>query len=178
MNCSLPGSPIHGIFQARALGWVTISYSRWSSQPKERTFVSCVSHTDRHLGSLNVEISLYFPFCLKPLLSFGIKDILTSQQDLENVPFLFSGKICICLISSLTYFIIEHLVEFSGKELDFCPITREGAESKLKLPINVFLTLANALKQYWCSVTLLTSLGSGYLSEFVWHFPAILFILN
>ena len=34
MDCSLAGSSIHGIFQARVLEWVTISFSRgsWISQ--------------------------------------------------------------------------------------------------------------------------------------------------
>ena len=31
MDCSLLGSSIHGIFQARVLGWVAISFSRGSS---------------------------------------------------------------------------------------------------------------------------------------------------
>ena len=31
MNCSLPGSSVHGISQARILEWVAISYSRGSS---------------------------------------------------------------------------------------------------------------------------------------------------
>ena len=34
MDCSLPGSSIHGIFQARILDWVAISFSRGSSQPR------------------------------------------------------------------------------------------------------------------------------------------------
>ena len=33
MECSLPGFSVHGILQARILGWVTISYFRGSSQP-------------------------------------------------------------------------------------------------------------------------------------------------
>ena len=33
MDCSLPGSSVHGIFQARILEWVAISFSRRSSQP-------------------------------------------------------------------------------------------------------------------------------------------------
>ena len=37
---SLPGSSIHGIFQARILGWVAISFSRRCSQPREWTRVS------------------------------------------------------------------------------------------------------------------------------------------
>ena len=28
MDCSLPGSPVHGIFQARILEWVAIPFSR------------------------------------------------------------------------------------------------------------------------------------------------------
>ena len=35
MDCSLPGSSIHGIFQARVLEWVAISFSRGSSQPRD-----------------------------------------------------------------------------------------------------------------------------------------------
>ena len=40
MDCSLPGSSVHGIFQARVLEWVAISFSRESSRPRDRTQVS------------------------------------------------------------------------------------------------------------------------------------------
>ena len=40
MDCSLSVSSIHGIFQARILEWVTISFSRRSSQPRDCTWVS------------------------------------------------------------------------------------------------------------------------------------------
>ena len=43
MNCSLPGSSVHGILQARILQWVAISFSRGSSQIKDWTGISCVS---------------------------------------------------------------------------------------------------------------------------------------
>ena len=39
MDCSLPGSSVHGIFQARILEWVAISSSRGSSQPRDQTQV-------------------------------------------------------------------------------------------------------------------------------------------
>ena len=39
MDCSLPRSSIHGIFQARKLEWVAIYFSRASSQPRDRTQV-------------------------------------------------------------------------------------------------------------------------------------------
>ena len=34
MDCSQPGSSVHGILQARILEWIAISFSRGSSQPK------------------------------------------------------------------------------------------------------------------------------------------------
>ena len=40
MDCSLPGSSIYRIFQARILEWVAVSFSRRSSQPKDWTWVS------------------------------------------------------------------------------------------------------------------------------------------
>ena len=43
MDCSLPGSSVHGILQARILEWVAISFSRASSQPRVQTWVSCIA---------------------------------------------------------------------------------------------------------------------------------------
>ena len=40
MDCSLPGSSIHGIFQARVLDWIAISFSRRSSWLRDWTRVS------------------------------------------------------------------------------------------------------------------------------------------
>ena len=46
MDWSLPGSRVHGIFQARILEWVAISCSRGSSQPRDRSHVSYISCID------------------------------------------------------------------------------------------------------------------------------------
>ena len=43
MDCSLPDSSVHGILQARILEWVAISFSRGSSQPRNRTQVSFIA---------------------------------------------------------------------------------------------------------------------------------------
>ena len=43
MDCSLPGSSVHGIFKARVLEWVAISFSRGSSRPRDRTWVSNIA---------------------------------------------------------------------------------------------------------------------------------------
>ena len=49
-DCSPPGSSVHGILQARVLEVVAFSFSRRSSQPSNRTQVSCIAgrfFTDR-----------------------------------------------------------------------------------------------------------------------------------
>ena len=43
MGCSLPGSPVHGIFQARVREWAAISFSRGSSQHGDQTWASCIA---------------------------------------------------------------------------------------------------------------------------------------
>ena len=42
MDYSLPEFSAHGIFQARVVEWVAISFSRGSSQPRDRTHVFCI----------------------------------------------------------------------------------------------------------------------------------------
>ena len=42
MDCSPPGSSIHGFLQTRILEWVAIFFSRRSSQPRDWTQVSCI----------------------------------------------------------------------------------------------------------------------------------------
>ena len=42
MGCSLSGSSVHGISQARMLEWVAIPFSRRSSQPRDQTQGSCI----------------------------------------------------------------------------------------------------------------------------------------
>ena len=43
MDCSLPGSSVHGISKARILEWVAISFSRGSSQARDQTQVSYIA---------------------------------------------------------------------------------------------------------------------------------------
>ena len=52
VDCSLPGSSLHGILQARVLEWVAISFSRGSSQPGNQTGVSALQ-----ADSLPIELS-------------------------------------------------------------------------------------------------------------------------
>ena len=45
LDCSLPGSSVHGLFQEKYWSCLPFSSSRGSSPPRNRTQVSCVSHT-------------------------------------------------------------------------------------------------------------------------------------
>ena len=42
MDCSLPGSSVHGIPQAKIQEWVSIFFSRGSFWPRDQTHVSCI----------------------------------------------------------------------------------------------------------------------------------------
>ena len=63
MDCSQPGSSVHGILQTRILEWVAMSSSRGSSPLRDRTRVSYMSCIGRqflyhycHLGSPCIHI--------------------------------------------------------------------------------------------------------------------------
>ena len=62
VDCSPPGSSIHGILQARILAWVAISFSRGSSQPRDRTQVSHIA--GRRFNLYTTRVALMFCLCV------------------------------------------------------------------------------------------------------------------
>ena len=54
MDCSLAGSSVHGILQARILEWVAIFFSRGSSRPRDRTWVSHIAGSGAQWGSIYI----------------------------------------------------------------------------------------------------------------------------
>ena len=78
MDCSLPGSSVHGTFQLRILEWVAISCFRGSSQPQEGTQVSCASCIGRWILFFFFFLSFEnFYFIYKELVLFPPKvDVL------------------------------------------------------------------------------------------------------
>ena len=100
MDSSPPGSSVHGMFQARILAWVTISYSRGSFQPRDHIcfyllHLQVDSLPPSHLGSPLVPgdfaISCWFSY-LCPLHSLFTKN--------SSVKAFFSGLHCMaCGIS-------------------------------------------------------------------------------
>ena len=49
MDCSPPGFSVHGIFHARILEWVAVSFSRDPCQPRDRTCISGISSIGRQI---------------------------------------------------------------------------------------------------------------------------------
>ena len=72
MDHCLPGSSVHGILQARILEWVAVSYSKGSSQPRDRTRTSYV-YQHWQVGSLPLPGK---PTSLKTVLSWNSSVIL------------------------------------------------------------------------------------------------------
>ena len=52
VDCSPPGSSVHGVLQARILEWVAIPFSRGSSQPRDQTLVSCTADRFFTMGAI------------------------------------------------------------------------------------------------------------------------------
>ena len=75
MDCSPPGSSVHGIFQAGILQWVAMPFSRGSFQPRDRTWVSWIAGR--------------FSYCLshqgwsKSALEGGSRDVIT---EIDHTP--------------------------------------------------------------------------------------------
>ena len=61
MDCILPGSSVHGIFQARILEWIAISSSRGFSLPRNQTDVSCIAGDSLLLSQLESQLIGYNP---------------------------------------------------------------------------------------------------------------------
>ena len=73
MNCSLLGSFVHGIFQARIMEWVAICFSRVSSQPRDQTLVllhhgQTLYHLS-HQGSPNINMLYNLKVLVAPVMS-------------------------------------------------------------------------------------------------------------
>ena len=87
MDCSLPGSSIHGILQARILEWVVISFCRESFRPKDQTRVFCITgrlFTNWAAGEALVPGKLY-PKLKKALLSFlAFQSFLPESADAQG----------------------------------------------------------------------------------------------
>ena len=125
MDCNLSGLPVHGIFQARILEWVAISYSRGSSWPRDRTAslaISCIGNlrpcTHPNLVSNPTFLTLYrrkntrllLPWCLShtPAWLYNLSLLTRDRRHsswgaiLSASPFTWKTNKATLLFSSIT----------------------------------------------------------------------------
>ena len=85
MDCSPPGSSLWGIFQARILEWVAISFSRRPSRPRDWTLVSCIAgrrftlQATREVQSLGRATEIHPLGFMCSLASPGLSDLNSSK---------------------------------------------------------------------------------------------------
>ena len=79
MDCSLPGSSVHGILQSRVLEWVAIPFFRGSSQPRDQNRVSLHWQAGSLLAPPGKPISL----CVK-MQESGFIEIISLIWTLTN----------------------------------------------------------------------------------------------
>ena len=89
MDCSLPGSSVYGIFQARIVEWVSISFSR-SSRPRDWTWVSHIvgrRFTNWATREVSFWSKLFFLFYGGKINNFvQIKMASPVAQKVKNLP--------------------------------------------------------------------------------------------
>ena len=127
MGCSLPGSSVHKILQARGLKLVAISFSSVSSQLRDRTQVSCISGRFFTIW-VTREAQMWVP-CF-------ISIPLPSHATLNNLIYIFPDfSLCISHMYMYIYEFIflkskrRHTTHDSGLSLSFNTILWDSSMS-------------------------------------------------
>ena len=74
IDCSPPGSSVHGISQAKTLEWVAISFSGASSWPRDQTCISCIGRQTLYRWATREG-----PLLLKNITKFNMSQPVTSS---------------------------------------------------------------------------------------------------
>ena len=100
MDCSLPGSPVHGIFQARVLEWVAISFSRGSSHPGIESGSPALQADALPSEPPGKPLCPHLMFILQypasPVLHLWRYSWIPSPMAETEIPFLTFPSICAC----------------------------------------------------------------------------------
>ena len=88
MDCSPPGSSVHGFSQARILEWVAISFSRTSCWLRDWTQISCIGGLYHWATRESHHVLYHLPICCV--------DYLLSAARMEGFPGGASGKEPMC----------------------------------------------------------------------------------
>ena len=142
MDCSLPGSSAHGIFQARILEWVAISFSRGSSQPRDWTQVSRIVsrcfYRLSHQGSPSLLLHLCKWSCTNWNETSGVSVYVHNQEQ--------SFKI-ICSYKGAKKWLRKKIPKLWNKKPEMCrSITRSNTRNLLLH--NIFFLLVSMVDKF------------------------------
>ena len=129
MDCSPPGSSVHGILQTRLLEWVAISFSKGSFLPRDRTQVSHIAGRCFNLWATKEQLNTYLDIVVQSLscvqffvtpwtaahqasLSFAISQRLLKLRSIE---LLILSNHLICLPLLLLPSVFPSIRDFSNE---------------------------------------------------------------
>ena len=134
MDYSLPGSSVHGIFQARILDCVPKSFSRGSSLPRDQSLVSCfagrfLTHWATRKALLNICILICV--CVK----------------VTNIYIYIYVCVCVCVCIKLCLYIHQ----FSSVAPSYLTLCNPMNCSKPGLPVHQQLPESTQTQVHWVS---------------------------
>ena len=121
IDCSLPGSSVHAILQARILEWVAIFSSRGSSQPRDQTHVSCIgwqilyywATSEVHIKILStlrkIQFNLFNMGLLWSIPTSWNSKLVFQAQDFQQVFFIGNNITAYCKIYQDLYLELKNM---------------------------------------------------------------------
>ena len=126
MDCSPPGSSVHGLLQTRILEWVAISFSRGSSSPRNQTCISALASglfTEPPRKPIRNNVRVQF---LLVLLVFGMSRSLFSANSLIILLAHFPMEL-------LFFFLWVCMLENNSSRIYHIPVWSGSSEKKAYL---------------------------------------------
>ena len=120
LDCSLPGSSIHGISQGRILGWFAVSFSRRSSQPRDQAHTSCLGRWVLYHWAAREAHSVFITFLVNGTLgrkqseSIACESFFFSLFSLTTNPFSVEFPFCYCRVKSWRVFCVDSRIGSSS----------------------------------------------------------------
>ena len=97
MDCSPPGSSVHGVLQARILEWVAISFSRGSSWPRDWTWVSRIA--GRFFNHLSHQEAPITSLRGSNKINSHMNSSQIFKNKLKKKPTMDYSRVCMCMLS-------------------------------------------------------------------------------
>ena len=132
MDCSLPGSSVHGIFQARVLEWVDIAFSSHKQGPAQTSKDGLWPHLPSGLQSLCPVFLSGGGVCAHPHCQ-RVWSVLPLHQRMWSMPGLSTRRCRLCPLSTRGHGpCLSSMPEsaacgpLSARGHDLCPLSTRG----------------------------------------------------